>query len=203
MITDFDNEVCHLAQNFMDVPHTVYVHSKWFRNRKMMEVPYSLEVADGRVKATYRKPRDTIGFVLGRVFNPEGRPMEHTDEFIFPNLTRVDYRYGEYGFIINSQCTPVDRFKTRVYTWIAYRGNWMAPLVKPLMQLYTRKVIQQDVEIMENHGSNLQRFDERSDWRSTAADEIHIAITRIRELGSTDPKEAMKVAFKKEKVFWI
>src|SRR4051794_36943831 len=29
MITDFDNEVTNLAENFMDVPHTVFVHAGW------------------------------------------------------------------------------------------------------------------------------------------------------------------------------
>ncbi len=35
MITDFPNEVTNLAENFMDVPHTVYVHRGWFRDEKV------------------------------------------------------------------------------------------------------------------------------------------------------------------------
>ena len=34
MITDFENEVGNLAENFMDVPHTIFVHKGWFRDRK-------------------------------------------------------------------------------------------------------------------------------------------------------------------------
>ncbi len=205
MVTDFPNEVTHLVQNFMDVPHTVFVHSKWFRDQAMLKVPYELEVSSGRVKATYHKPADAIGSILRRVINPDGHPMIHTDEYIFPNLTRVEYRFGErHGFLINSECTPVDRFKTRVYTWIAYRGNWLAPLLKPVMEKYTRKVIEQDVEIMENHGSNQIRFREKTDWKSTAADEIHLAISRLRELGVTDAAAAHAVkSTNRERSFWI
>lgn len=205
MVTDFTNEVTHLAQNFMDVPHTVFVHAKWFRDKALVKVPYHLEVGNGRVKATYVKPGDIIGGFMRHLINPRALPMEHTDEFIFPNLTRVDYRFGENGFIINSQCTPVNRFKTRVYTWIAYRGIWFAPFLKPIIHFYTRQVIEQDVVIMENQGSNLQKFPDRSDWKSTAADEIHIAITRLRELGVKDRDlvHAQAVKSTQERAFWI
>jgi phenylpropionate dioxygenase-like ring-hydroxylating dioxygenase large terminal subunit len=205
MVTDFANEVTHLAQNFMDVPHTVFVHAKWFRDKVLMKVPYRLDVGNGRVKATYLKPDDTIGGIMRYVLNPARKPMEHTDEFVFPNLTRVDYRFGENGFVINSQCTPVDRYRTRVYTWIAYRGIAFAPLLKPVMRFYTRQVIEQDVRIMENQGSNLLRHPDRTDWKSTAADEIHIAITRLRELGVKSRVEAQTQPMRatQERTFWI
>lgn len=203
MVTDFENEVEHLVQNFMDVPHTVFVHSKWFRDKAQLEVPYRLTVKDGRVKATYLQPADSIGGFMGRLVNPKKESMIHTDEFIFPNLTRVDYLFGEYGFIINSQCTPINRYKSKVYTWIAYRGVSIAPVLKPLIHFYTRKVIQQDVEIMANQGSNLKKYDGFNQWKSTAADDIHLAITRLREVGRTDPKSAFDIQLERERKFWI
>src|SRR5262249_15004630 len=33
MVTEFANEVTHLVENFMDVPHTTFVHRGWFRKR--------------------------------------------------------------------------------------------------------------------------------------------------------------------------
>lgn len=203
MVTDFENEVGHLVQNFMDVPHTVFVHDKWFREKKWMNVPYDLETSQGRVKATYHKPLDTIGGFMNRVINPDRKPMEHIDEFIYPNITRVDYRFGSRGFVINSQCSPVSEFKTRVYTWITYRGSFIAPMLKPLMRYYTRKVITQDVEIMQNQGSNLQRFKDAPVWVSTAADEIHIAIERLRTQGQMGKFETQATASNKERSFWI
>ena len=211
MVTDFRNEVTELAQNFMDVPHTVFVHAKWFRDKAFLRVPYHLETGRGRVKATYIKPRDAIGGFMRRIINPQSLDMEHTDEFIFPNLTRVDYRFGtEHGFIINSQCTPVDRFQTRVYTWIAYRGSAFAPFFRPLIRFYTRRVITQDVAIMRNQGDNLRLFSELdekngADQKSTAADEILLAIARLREVGrerAVDPFTLpAKVA--EDRAFWI
>ena len=78
MITEFDNEVTALVQNFMDVPHTVFVHSTWFRNRKSLKVPIQLEVTSDKVKVSYDQPSDNIGFLVGRLINPLALPMKHT-----------------------------------------------------------------------------------------------------------------------------
>ena len=204
MVTDFANEVDHLVQNFMDVPHTVFVHSKWFRDQNQLQVPYQLQVRNGCVKATYLQPTDSIGNIMGRIINPKNAATVHTDEFIYPNITRVDYSYGDYGFVINSQCTPVDRFESRVYTWIAYRGIRLAKLLKPLIQYYTRQVIIQDVGIMANQGSNLRLHSNvPSDFKSTAADEIHLAISKLRDTGRREPEAAFKIQFDREREFWI
>lgn len=202
MITDFDNEVGPLVQNFMDVPHTVFVHSKWFRNRSFLKVPVQVDVQNARVKVTYRQPQDSIGF-MESVLNPKKDPMVHTDEFIFPNITRVDYLFGKYFFIINSQCTPITRYQTRVYTWICYHVGPLTKILKPFMRFYTRRVIQQDVEIMANHGRNLKIFGEGGADKSTAADELHLAIDKMRQLGKADRKSPQGLHFSREREFWI
>lgn len=201
MITDFDNEVTHLVQNFMDVPHTVFVHAGWFRQRSLLKVPVQVAVNAGRVKVTYNQPNDSIGFTE-KILNPGGEAMLHTDEYIFPNLTRVDYKFGKKFFIINSQCSPISRYQTRVYTWIAYDVGWISRLLKPLMRFYTRKVITQDVEIMKNQGDNLKFFGE-VEFKSTQADELHLAIDRMRTQGVKDRKEPSVGSYVREREFWI
>ncbi len=201
MITDFDNEVTALVQNFMDVPHTVFVHSGWFRNRALLKVPVQVAVADARVKVSYDQTQDSIGFTE-KILNPRREPMFHTDEFIFPNITRVDYQFGKRFFIINSQCSPVSRYQTRVYTWIAYDVGFWSKCLKPFMRFYTRRVIQQDVEIMKNQGDNLKFFGE-TEGKSTSADELHLAIDRMRVQGVEDRRQPATMNFVREREFWI
>lgn len=201
MITDFENEVTHLVQNFMDVPHTVFVHSKWFRNRSLLKVPVRIRVGDGRVHVTYDQPNDSIGFTE-RVLNPRREPMIHTDEFIHPNITRVDYKFGDKFFIINSQCSPIGPLKTRVYTWIAYDVGRVSWFLKPFLRFYTRKVITQDVEIMKNQGDNFRHWG-KMEFRSTPADELHLAIDRLREMGARENSAAETVRYDREREFWI
>jgi phenylpropionate dioxygenase-like ring-hydroxylating dioxygenase large terminal subunit len=202
MITDFDNEVTHLAENFMDVPHTVFVHQGWFRNRSQKQVPMTLDIDQGQVCVTYDQPNDGIGFSQ-LLINPLNEKMVHTDRFIFPNITRVDYQFGKSsGFIINSQITPVSTLKSRVYTYICYRVLNYAPLLKPLMRFYTRQVINQDVNIMSNQGENLKSFFDQP-FRSTEADEVHLSIERLRRLGAEGKAELWTLSKSTQGHFWI
>jgi phenylpropionate dioxygenase-like ring-hydroxylating dioxygenase large terminal subunit len=202
MITDFDNEVTNLVENFMDVPHTVFVHAGWFRDQQRTHVPITVDVGNAEVKVTYHQPQDSIGFSRWLI-NPKNHQMVHTDHFIFPNITRVDYSFGESSaFIINSQCSPVSTMKSRVYTYIAFKVLNYGFLLKPFMRFYTRKVIQQDVDIMKNQGDNLKLFPDMP-FRSSEADELHLAIEKIRRYGADGRPETFTFQKKSEKQFWI
>lgn len=183
MTTDFDNEVTHLAENFMDVPHTVFVHRGWFRTMAKKKVDIDVETAEGSVLVTYNQSMDSIGFT-GRILNPKNEPMIHTDRFILPNLTRVDYNFGSSNsFIIISQCTPVSTLKSRVYTRIIYRLGAFTGILKPFFKFYTRQVIEQDVKIMAIQGENF-KIDFETDFKATEADVVHAAIEKLRHLAA-------------------
>jgi phenylpropionate dioxygenase-like ring-hydroxylating dioxygenase large terminal subunit len=204
MITDFPNEITNLAENFMDVPHTVYVHKGWFRDEKSdrKKIPHTVETQNGRVLVTYLQKEDEFSWGAKLLLNPHGAPMIHTDEYIYPNITRVDYTFGKNGFVINSQGTPVGPLKSRVYTYIAYKIPFFKKLLKPIFGFYTRQVIEQDVEIMHNQGSSL-RVDGNLTFRSTPCDELHIQIERLRFYGKTGNPLLNTFTTKKEINFWI
>lgn len=202
MVTDFENEVTNLVENFMDVPHTVFVHAGWFRNRSRKVVPIVVETGTGAVLVTYDQKKDKIGF-WGRALNPRGEEMTHTDKFIMPNITRVDYKFGSSrGFIISSQITPVSTLRSRVYTEIAYDLGALNPVIGPVMKFYTRQVITQDVEIMKNQGDSL-RMDMSLDFQHTDADVVHTAIEELRDLGVRGDSSWRSVSRREEKTIWI
>nr|BDT29608.1 aromatic ring-hydroxylating dioxygenase subunit alpha [Bacteriovorax sp. HI3] len=203
MVTDFNNEVTNLVENFMDVPHTVYVHKGWFRNKGLKKVPISVETKDGGVLVTYHQKDDNIGVLIRPLLNPKNDPMEHTDHFIFPNTTRVDYSFGSnYKYIINSSCTPVGSMKTRVYTYIAYKIPVIGKFIKPFIHYYTRQVIEQDVWIMDVQGRNLNPS-ENWNFQSTPADEPHLQIERLRSLGRAGDPRVYTTEKKSEATIWI
>ena len=202
MITDFNGEVTDLAENFMDVPHTVFVHKGWFRDQKGQKVPMTVETNEGTVLCTYGQEDDEFSWFAKLLLNPTGKPMQHTDKFIFPNLTCVEYYFGGNGFIINSQISPLGTLKSRVYTYIAYRVPVVGPLLRPVIGYYTRQVIEQDVDIMINQGASLTK-DHVRNYRYTAADELHIQIERLRKFGAKGDEKLMTFQTKKEVEFWI
>ena len=203
MVTDFENDVTNCAENFMDVPHTVFVHAGWFRSRSRKRIVATVERTEESVLVSYQQPNDSIGFT-GRLLNPTGEPMTHTDRFYLPNVTRVDYDFGpRRGFVITSQCTPVGPMQTRVYTLISFRlGHWaLDRLGRWLLPPYTRQVIWQDVVIMKNQGESLRRYG--SEFLHSPADVIHRWIESLRgwcEGGEQGPPPRPARA---EVAFWV
>ncbi len=202
MITDFENEVTHLAENFMDVPHTVFVHAGWFRNPSKTQVPITVTTKNGSVLVDYKQEQDKIGFT-SFVLNPKNEPMKHTDLFIMPNLTRVDYNFGNYNsFVIISQCTPVSKLKSRVYTEIIFRIWPVTKLLKQFMQFYTRRVIEQDVVIMANQSKNFWH-DMNCRFHHTDADIVHESIEKLRDMGVKGDPTFKNIDRVEEKTIWI
>jgi phenylpropionate dioxygenase-like ring-hydroxylating dioxygenase large terminal subunit len=181
MLTPFDGDVTDLVENFMDVPHTAFVHAGWFRkatNARRAEA--TVECTGDAVHIEYFQPDDSIGFTKW-LLNPDGKPMTHTDRFFMPNVTRVDYLWGERrGFVITSQITPITPTRALVYTAIAFRFGIFNALARLLLPAYTRAVITQDVRIMTVQTRNLERFRTRR-FHGTEADAIHRAIESLRD----------------------
>ncbi len=181
MVTDFAGDVTDLVENFMDVPHTSFVHGGWFRRTgKPKRGEAGVERTRDSVLVDYVIPGDSIGFT-SRLLNPDNSPMTHTDKFFMPNCTRVDYAWGpRRAFVITSQVTPITPVKARVYTAITFQFgplNWVARVGLPW---YTRVVINQDVRIMAVQTANLQRFGGRR-FNGTGADVIHRHVEALRE----------------------
>lgn len=186
MITPFENGVTQLVENFMDVPHTVFVHKGWFRSEARKHVKMHVQRTDSAVLVTYDQPDDEIGFT-GRILNPKGEPMVHTDNFYMPNTTRVDYHFGERGFVITSTCTPETEHSTRVYTLISYNlgSRVLSRLLRPFLGFYTRQVIEQDVDIMKLQGDNLRAHGVEA-FHHAEADLHHLWIELLRDSAQQD-----------------
>ncbi|GHG78640.1 aromatic ring-hydroxylating dioxygenase subunit alpha [Comamonas sp. JC664] len=208
MVTRFPNGVTNLVENFMDVPHTLFVHPGWFRKPARKRVPATVRRAEGSVLVTYKQAQDTLTG-LGRLFNPRGLPLIHTDMFHVPNVTRVDYLWGEHGFVINSQCTPVGPTDSWVYTAISYRlpvdlpGALVGRALKPLVRWYTRQVIQQDVVIMDIQREALLDGPGGGVYSGTEADLHHADIEAYRRWLREGGQGSGPEAAERDMVFWI
>ncbi len=198
MITPFENNVTNLVENFMDVPHTVFVHSKWFRNKKNVHGEAMARRTPTMVEIEYLH-KDSIGFAEW-FLNPDKLPMTHFDRFYMPNITRVDYSYGaDRHFVISSQITPISAYKSMVYTAIAFKFGIWTTLLNPFFRWYTRNVINQDVDIMGIQSQGLKRYGAR--FMSTEADVVHNYIESLRdfseggEQGEPPDSEEQRISF--------
>jgi phenylpropionate dioxygenase-like ring-hydroxylating dioxygenase large terminal subunit len=179
MVTPFQNGVTNLVENFMDVPHTVYVHKGWFRNAKKKRVPATVERVNGSVLVTYKQEQDQISG-LGFIMNPTalvgaGEPISATESLVY---TAISYR-------------------------LPFGGALVGKSLERLIHWYTRQVITQDTEIMKAQRKGILGGNEPLTFASTEADLLHADIELYRawllEGGKGDgPDDTAR-----DIVFWI
>jgi phenylpropionate dioxygenase-like ring-hydroxylating dioxygenase large terminal subunit len=158
MKTRFRGGAHACLENFLDCPHTVYVHRGWFRSPHVKEVRAQVTRNDKQIEVRFFAERDAQS-VVSRLLFPRGEKMIHTDRFLMPATSRVDYDFGpDRHFIITSQCTPVSEYETEVYTVISFRFGSIGSLVRLFFEPLARRIIRQDVEILRLQTEQIERF---------------------------------------------
>ncbi|MGZ5225736.1 MAG: hypothetical protein ACXWCS_16365, partial [Burkholderiales bacterium] len=191
MKTRFKATVEACLENFLDCPHATFVHRYWFRSptsRPVRAVVKTLE--DGAVAEYFEEPRERS--VVWSLLAPKAGQMEHTDRFIAPAMSRVDYRFpGGLHYIISSSCTEVGPAETEVYTVITFKYGRIGPLIRLYFEPLSRFIIAQDVKILDAQQRNIARFGGPR-FSSTRADLLgpHIAAWRRALRGGTAPPSA-------------
>ena len=179
MKTRFASNVESCLENFLDCPHTATVHKGWFRNPDPREMDAIVRKKRDVVEVEFENEPISNSFI-SRLFYPKNSTLQHTDRFIMPNLSRVDYRFDDrHHFIITSQATPVDEMITDVYTVISFCYGKIGWLVRLVFEPMSRHIIQQDVRIMKLQGDNLQRFG-GADYAHVETDLISLHMQSMR-----------------------
>jgi phenylpropionate dioxygenase-like ring-hydroxylating dioxygenase large terminal subunit len=175
----FKNTVTNCAENFVDIPHTAFVHPKIFRVTKNEKLTATIERKAGSVTVNYQGERANLG-VFSWFLNARGKEIGHTDAFYMPNVTSVDYIFSERRrFIITSQSIPVSDDETLVYTDLTYNYGIWNRLAKPIIRHQAQTIIDQDIEILGNQMETIKKFGAR--FNNTDSDVIHVFIESIRE----------------------
>jgi phenylpropionate dioxygenase-like ring-hydroxylating dioxygenase large terminal subunit len=174
----FQNNVTNCAENFVDIPHTVFVHPKIFRSIRRERFTAQIRRVQGTVVVSYHNERANLG-IFSRFLNPREHEITHTDAFHMPNVTCVDYLFSpRRRFFITSQAIPVTDEQTVVYTDLTYNyGIWNWP-ARPIIRWQAKTIIRQDIEILGNQMKTIRQFG--AQFSNTEADVIHILIESIR-----------------------
>lgn len=182
-------EAC--LENFLDVPHATFLHRYWFRAPTAREIRATVStLADGAQAEFFEEPREAS--LVWWLLAPRGGAMRHTDRFIAPRTSRVDYEFpGGLHYIITSSCTALDERRTQVYTVITFRFPLLGRLVRVLFEPLARRIIRQDVGMLDAQYGNIERFGGPA-FASTRADLLgrHIAAWRGALAAGTPPPAA-------------
>ncbi|MGH9719070.1 MAG: Rieske 2Fe-2S domain-containing protein [Bryobacteraceae bacterium] len=149
-------EAC--LENFLDCPHAVTVHRSWFRSPTAKSVRAVVRtLPDGAEAEYFEEPREKS--VVWALLAPRKSAMKHTDRFIAPATTEVDYQFSSGPrYIITSSCTPIDAATTMVYTVITFRFGGAGPLIRLFFEPLARRIIRQDVQTLDRLEANHARF---------------------------------------------
>ncbi len=158
MRTHFEAPVDACLENFLDCPHATFVHRFWFRAptaKPVKTVTHTL--ADGASTEYFEEPREKS--IVWALLSAKRAQMRHTDRFIAPATSRVDYEFSDgRHYIITSSCTPVSAHETQVYTVISFRFGRIGALVRLFFEPLSRLIIRQDTRILRLQQANLSRF---------------------------------------------
>jgi len=188
MYTRFHAPVEACLENFLDVPHTIFVHPGLFRNDERTNTRVRI-TRDGRSAKADFLDEPVLQGIGPRLCLPKGVRMHHTDQFILPSISRVDYDFGDSNsFIITSQCTRESEIDIDVTTAITWRLPLPALIGHVFLRPYCRMVINQDVRLLNKIGNQIEKYGVT--MLDTPADLLgrHISALRTAALNKVDPE---------------
>lgn len=173
----FHAALADCVENFIDIPHTAFVHRRIFRRSTGEKIAARVERRDGKVHIVYANERDNLGSYRW-FLNPRGLAVSHTDSFYAPNVTSVEYRIGSKVFLITSQSVPVSECETLVYTDLTYRFGPFNRIAAPFIRRYGQRIIDQDLDMLAAQADTMRRYGR--EFRDTPADHIHRLVDSLR-----------------------
>jgi phenylpropionate dioxygenase-like ring-hydroxylating dioxygenase large terminal subunit len=156
--TRFSATIEACLENFLDCPHATFVHRYWFRSPTARPVRAVVRtLADGAVAEFLEEPRKKS--LVWWLLAPRKGSMRHTDRFIAPAMSRVDYEFPSgLHYVISSSCTRRTATETEVFTVMSFKWGWLGPLVRLYFEPLSRRIIRQDVDMLAAQQSNIDRF---------------------------------------------
>jgi len=178
-----------VAENALDVPHTMYLHGGLFRRKGGRNVEKEVEIRNygDRVEAEYFGEERPSG-LAGRFLAPGGGMVRHVDRFILPSITEVDYRLGDKTHVnVSVAMTPISEFLTRLYAVVSFRLPMPALFIKPFLRLLFLKVFNQDATILARQSANIRLFGGEQ-FATIEADTLGSHIARLLKEADTGPE---------------
>lgn len=171
------NSVANIVENFIDNPHTGYIHGGLFRSPASHWSETEVSIADDGVIIEINEENQADSLLARLLVKGQ---VTHQDRFIYPSIVRVAYGFGARRQMIGYQiCTPESELKSRIYVHVSWQMGFLNPLVGLLMPIFGKVILNQDVEILENQGRMIARYGEA--FTSIDADTANLWIKATRQ----------------------
>jgi len=173
---DIDCTLHASLENALDVPHTAFLHGGLFRKsgRGPRVQAERTDLPDGVEVRFLGEPAAFGPIRLGR-----DTTFDHWDRFFMPSIAQVEYRVGDAVRIVNNILhLPLTATRTRAWFVLRFRSPVPARALAPIVRARGKKILEQDVEMLEAQTANVRRFDGER-YTSTDLDLLGNAIKRL------------------------
>jgi phenylpropionate dioxygenase-like ring-hydroxylating dioxygenase large terminal subunit len=201
VINRFRNNVTNCAENFIDIPHTAFVHPGVFRTTRHQKIAMTVARRNGSVFVEYENENTNLGW-YARFLNPSGDRIYHTDSFHMPNITSVEYNLGrDRRIFITSQSVPESNDSTLVYTDVTYNYGIWTQIARPFIHWTAQHIISQDIKILGIQQDAIDKYGQQ--FMHTPADTIHVFVESIRKeiANGQDPRLLLDRSVRVD--FWV
>lgn len=203
LVNTFNNTLTNCVENFIDIPHTAFVHKGIFRKVQNEAITANVKRNKGHVQIDYKNEQQNLGS-FSWALNPKRKSIVHQDNFYAPNITQVIYALADkWTYMITSQSVPASHKQTVVYTEICYDFGFLnkVPLFSWLIRRQAQKVINQDINILNQQMQVIEQFGEQF-WH-TSADVIHQYVSEIID-SLQEHGDFHNISHKEQEVqFWV
>ena len=192
-----------VLENALDVPHTAFLHRGLFRGTgRSRRIRVKVSRTDSGVQAEFigePRPEGWAAWIL----SPSGGIVTHFDRFILPSIAQVEYRLGsETHFIVTAMCTPLEEFRTRIFSVFRFRTRFPGWLVKLALTPLAERIFKQDAFIVKAQSDAVRRFGGER-YVSTPVDILGLQIARLLRLAHSSPEPlTMKDADRDRETEW-
>lgn len=175
---DIESSLFASVENALDVPHSAFLHRGLFRGAgEPQTIKTVITRYTDRIEVDYIGERPPQG-LASRLLTSSREVMTHTDRFILPSITQVEYRLGSKGHLTTFYCTPVEDYSTRVFGAFQFRLGLPGWLLTRVMSPLIRRIILQDVNMLKAQSATIRQFREEL-YISTELDLLGLQIWQL------------------------
>ncbi len=184
------NSVDNVIENFIDCPHTGYIHGGLFRTPASHLAKTHISVVEDGVIIEIDEEKQSDS-VLARFLIGKNNKQIHQDRFIMPSIIQVSYSFGESRKMVGYHiCTPMDDMITKLYVHTTWHFGILNSIIYPFVPIFGKKILAQDIDILDNQGSVIKHQGEN--FVSSTADTANIWIKNFRQKAKKGEKYSLK-----------
>lgn len=180
-----------LIENFMDATHTPFTHEGLIRGSgDKVAHQVTLSTHEKGLLVAYAETKEKIGVGLRFILGKDIR-VKHTDEFLLPNIVKVDYLMNDvHRFTAIIACNPIGNEKTEAIIRLSFNFGKLNSIIKLILPRLAKKVIAQDFEITKQQFDNQKIFNWQKD-KPIDCDNVFNKMKKIRRV-AIDRSESVR-----------